>query len=364
MTAERSDAVSTKKDDVTVFLSHRTDDKPIADTIHKYLKKCGVKEKHIFYSSTTDEGQRPSAGQALEPAIAKALYESDLFILVYTQADEDWQWCMYELGLAQDSNFLAKKGKYNTTVVVFQCTPDGPKVTQGIIRVMVNEESINNFVVDLCTNKDFIPNCLPTLQNAGRDLLDPIAKDFFRDLKEVIPTQPSKDIWRWDWFKLKLTAEDISSYKQAEDNEKKEKHIRDKAKVIQGHGSALRHFNYAPVVSHRSSGMFDVNDPTTLSNLIQRWNRKKGMDEDDSPPWASEIISEIMKSIDEDPASPQQELMKSAEEYLSDWYYPIVNHVKRQSDGSMEFFIYMYRLERRFQWLDKQILENEYPSVQ
>lgn len=359
MTGDQSEALSIKQDEVKVFLSHRTDDKPIADTIQKYLKKCGVKEKHIFYSSTTDEGQRPSAGQPLEPAIARALYESNLFILVYTQADEDWQWCMYELGLSQDSNYLAQKGRYNTTVVVFQCTADGPKVTQGNIRVVINKDSVTNFVVDLCTNRDFIPNCQPTLKNAGRDILDPIAEDFFRDLKDVIPTQPSKDIWRWDWFKLKLAAEDITSYEKVEDHEERARHIRDQAKVIQGHGSALRHFNYTPVVSHHSSGMFDVNNPETFTQLIKRWNKKKGMDEDRLPSWATEIISEIMKSIDEESASPQQELMKSTQEYLGDWYYPIVNHVKRQSDGSMEFFIYMYRLEREFKWLDKQILENE-----
>jgi hypothetical protein len=335
---------------IKVFLSHRMDDGPIAMVIHKFLQNLGVKASNIFFTSATDDGKRPTAGDSLSKSIATHLRDCNLFILVFTRSDEDWQWCMWELGLALDADYLATKNLFDTKVVVFQCTDDVPKVLQGMLRVMVEKRSIENFVMDLCTNDGFIPGKSPTLLDAGKPLLKREARAFFEELKNVVPARPGRPIWRWDWLNLKLTAEDIATYETAEHTQR-EAIILEKATVVQGHGSSMEHFNFSPDKSYDSSGRFSIDPPISLRILIDRWKRARGYDDTKLPPWGAEIVLEIMKSIEQKPASPQRELMKSASEHPDDWYYPILNHVDRKGDGNMEFSIYMYRLPKEFPWL-------------
>lgn len=348
--------------EVNVFISHRMDDAAIARVIFDALPNFGIKQKNIFFTSATEQNQRPSAGEFLQRGIARGLHDCSLFILVFTRADEDWQWCMWELGMALDSNYLVTKKDFDTRIVVFQCTDDLPKIVDGLVRVTVDQPSILRFVQDLCTDAAYIPGKPPTLPNISNDVLQREAEGFFKRLQYVLPKQPGKEVWRWDWLKLKLKAEDIAAYVQETEADRPE-FIRQKAMLTQAYGAALEHFNYRPAsASFHSSGMFAINQPASMQELIDRWKRAKEVPGDSVPAWADEVVSEMMNSIEEDPASPQRELMKSARAHPSDWYYPIVNHVSRLADGSMEFIIYMYRLESAWPWLDDAVLSKGRPS--
>ena len=85
--------MSSEDQEIKVFISHRIEDLEIGEEIFDSLVRLGVDEKKIFFSSKTDAG-RPSVGEFVTTSIAKGLNECDLFILVFTIADEDWQWCM------------------------------------------------------------------------------------------------------------------------------------------------------------------------------------------------------------------------------------------------------------------------------
>ncbi len=340
--------------EIRVFLSHRTVDKPIADVVFEALADCGISKQNIFYSSTTDKGKRPSIGEFLESEIAKNLHDTNLFILVYTLNDEDWSWSMWEFGLALDSNYLAAKHKFDTKVVIFQCTKDEPKVAKDVLRVTLDEQSIENFVNDLCTVDGFVPGCAAPAPNMSTGVIHREAARIYANLdkqvKGSLQSADTRDVWRWDWFKLKLPALEMDGFRSASEDERVAM-VAQKAILVAGYGSALRHFNYAPSRTFDPSGMFTVDEPTSFMELIEKWKKSKRIESAEMPGWGSEIAREIIRSLNEDAASPQRELMKSAQEYLDDWYYPIVNHVSRLGDGSIEIFIYMYRLAHDFPWL-------------
>ena len=79
-----------------IFISHRFDDKPIADVIRRNLARWGFDD--IYQAGAPGSG--PRVGDSLTDELREVLEDVDLVILVYTFTDEDWSWCMWECGLA------------------------------------------------------------------------------------------------------------------------------------------------------------------------------------------------------------------------------------------------------------------------
>ena len=122
--------------------------------------------------------------------------------------------------------------------------------------------------------------------------------------------------------------------------------IRNEALVINKHGSALEHFDFQLQGSQDDSHLEDIRgEEKTLEDLIERWSAAMQPGSDTLPPWADEMIEEMRRAIVSKPASPPSQLMKSTRTYRNDWFYPLVNHVRRMPDDRMEFVVYMYRLE-------------------
>ena len=75
-----------------------------------------------------------------------ALSEVRLVLLVYTVADADWSYCMWECGVAVDPT----QGDTPTRIVVFRATEDVPNVLQDLVSVRTsNEHDIKSFVQTL-----------------------------------------------------------------------------------------------------------------------------------------------------------------------------------------------------------------------
>jgi len=76
-------------DKPSVFISHKHLDNAIASVIAKFIMDRSLGNVDIFMSSNwTFQGPRFGAG--LNSELTKALWHSDVLILVYTSADQDW----------------------------------------------------------------------------------------------------------------------------------------------------------------------------------------------------------------------------------------------------------------------------------
>ena len=118
--------------DPTIFISHKHSDSKIAQVLAGFLeeKSNGLVKVHLSSSPNFDG---PRFGPSLNAQLRQALWTTDVLILVYTSADQDWSYCMWECGVASDSH------SPETTIVVFQCGPDIPAPFQDVLRV--NPES-------------------------------------------------------------------------------------------------------------------------------------------------------------------------------------------------------------------------------
>ena len=351
-------------DEPNIFLSYREGDSEIAEAVYNTLKSLGFDENKIFFASGTKEGKRPSIGEELDVEIAKGCYESNLFILVYTQSDENWEWCMFETGLAINAGVLAglvqnepedaaEKDRLKTKIVVLQCTEDEPKVFEGKLQVRINRDSIQQFLEQLCTDDNFIPG-FKAKYRKGVASIDKMIQDeadtLYSKLAEAISAYAADEVWRWDWFKLKIGVEDMKGFENATEDEQKQL-IYNSALAIEGFGQALAHFSCDPPRDTDSSQRYKIRSKTyTFGYLVEAWNDERGQSKNSRPAWSEELVREIIKAIKRRSATPQVELMKSATQHPNDWFYPILNHVRWLRSGGVEFQIYMYRLQHDFPW--------------
>lgn len=320
------------KMEISIFISHRHTDRQIAEAINKNLQLWGIPQKSIYQSSAAG-GAGPRIGGTLTEDLKDALYRANAVLLVYTFADQDWSYCMWECGVATDPK------SQSTKIVVFKTTDDIPKVFQDTILIGITERDILRFTTQFHKEVGFLSDESPAFApDIGEEILKRRSNDLYNDLSRVIPQgrrKERKDRYRWDCFTLKLnpdSVERIKNQKQSIDNQINI--IQQESEVTnQVFGDALKHF-----------GFDEFESELNFNNLVERWKTTISYIEDTPQAWIKELCIEMLRAVENKSAEPTWELMKSARRYLDWWFYPVVNHVRINPDDSMEFQIYMYRV--------------------
>ena len=98
---------------IDIFISHRHDDEKIANVITKHLLGWEVSKNSIFQSTSVENAT--TIGGTLQDEVQKALHEARVLFFIFTSASADWQWCIYEIGLATNP-------ETPTRIVVLKCT--------------------------------------------------------------------------------------------------------------------------------------------------------------------------------------------------------------------------------------------------
>lgn len=132
----------------------------------------------------------------------------------------------------------------------------------------------------------------------------------------------------------------------------------DKSLVIGRYGLGLNHFGYdlrGDVNREFSEDRTIASKNIKLRDLCNKWAEMRNDEENDGeyPDWAIEILEEIERTIDLKYADPPGYLMKSIIEHKNDWFYPVINIVRRISNRSLEFDIYLFRIQSNLSWLEK-----------
>src|SRR5215510_8939672 len=97
-----------------LFISHKHSDSQIAQVFGNFIEARSNGTVKVHLSSSPDF-QGPKYGPSLNAQLRKALWETDVLLLIYTSADLDWQYCMWECGVA------TRADSPNTNIIVVQC---------------------------------------------------------------------------------------------------------------------------------------------------------------------------------------------------------------------------------------------------
>ena len=83
-----------QQDNFTVFVSHKSADKELANLVANELVNLAPRQIECWVS-----GQALTAGIDWDREIKKQLAESHLLVLLFTTPEHNWDWCLYEVGL-------------------------------------------------------------------------------------------------------------------------------------------------------------------------------------------------------------------------------------------------------------------------
>lgn len=159
-----------------IFISHRHDDKKIADSVKSVLQEWGNGQIKIYQSSDVRvNGYK--IGMKLTDEQKIALTDTNIVILIYTVSDDDWYYCMWESGIATNKN------GQDTRILVFKCASDLPESLLGEMCVTPDESSIKVFSKDFHKKSNFFPGLyLPFAPDIDEEVLITRSYDMFNKL--------------------------------------------------------------------------------------------------------------------------------------------------------------------------------------
>lgn len=333
---------------LSIFISHRTSDKTIADEVRKNLELWGIPEKNIFQSTHAESGIKP--GDEIQQALRDVLRSVDLFILIYTTPDQDWSYCMWELGIATAIDTKP------TRVICFCCSNDVPKLMEGILVNRINHEDIKKFTYNLHRADDFISSDKETLESnnaivsllkgASDQALEQRALQLYEAIDEKSPSGDTRILHRWDFMSLHLPSSAVKSIKDLGDdfsNRDRQFSLIKKLAVLKkgSQNSAVRAF-----------GFQDFAEGITLQELKNRWagaireKRKlsghKNMEINTD--WATDLYHDVLRAIFNWQAKRTFNYFETIADQQKIFFRPAVIKAIDLADDSMDFDVYLYRL--------------------
>jgi TIR domain len=213
--SQPANVISLRADDKPVlFISHRHDDRAIADVLRRFIEARTGGRVRVFQSSSPG-AKGPKQGENLTAELRRALWHASVVVLIYSTRDQDWSYCMWECGVAQ----LPEPS--STKTVVFQCADQFPMVFSDQVRVGVrNEQDIEKFVNDLLTETDYFPKLggAVTDFSASTEPVQEAANELYRVLQDVLPApDDAGEEWpAYPQLTIELTDEQMERMRKAE----------------------------------------------------------------------------------------------------------------------------------------------------
>jgi hypothetical protein len=76
-----------------LFISHRHADRDIADVARDFVTNRSGNNVVVYQTSSSD-AQAPKICRNVNRELTKALWRTDVLVLIYTSKERDWDYCM------------------------------------------------------------------------------------------------------------------------------------------------------------------------------------------------------------------------------------------------------------------------------
>ncbi len=185
-----------------IFISHKHSDRAIANVVRSFITEQSGGRMRVFQSSDPS-ASGPRIARHLNSELRKALWEASAVILIYTNPDSDWGYCMWECGVATHPE------SPDTSVIVFQCSSSAPELFAGQVHVDTRQStSVEKFVRQFMTDPEFLPPGHEPITGYERN--DPkvaaVATRFLDDLRAVLPEGGIEEWPAHPYVQLQLAA--------------------------------------------------------------------------------------------------------------------------------------------------------------
>jgi hypothetical protein len=205
-----------------LFISHKRVDKKIADIISSFVTMHSGGRINV-YQSSSPWSDAPKVGRNLNKQLRETLWNTSALILIYTGADHDWSYCMWECGVASHPQ------SPDTKIILFQGAENAPSVFAEQVNVNMRElADIQKFTNEFLTATDFFPGFpgpITKFKAAGREVSN-AATDLFQKLEPVLPpdkVDPSTEWPSYPFLQLELGFEHIDQFRKLDSKERNRK---------------------------------------------------------------------------------------------------------------------------------------------
>jgi hypothetical protein len=315
-----------------LFISHKHSDSKIAQVLGAFIEERSNGRVKVHLSSSP-EFKGPRFGRGLNDQLRQALWNTEVLILVYTSADQDWSYCMWECGVATHPQ------SPNTNIIVFQCGSDVPAPFQDVLRVNARSyDDIKRFTDQFLRDPTFFPSLEAALAPTStfKDLyVENAAKELHRDIVQVLPMPDDGLVeeWpTWPYLRVELPRSDVEKIEQASESERMQlayQIVKDYGVVVESDARAAQLFGQAGFPSKMK-----------VEALLRTW---KGKYPDAEATWFDSCCEQIMigagRGFPVIRWTPMKEVGGDSD------FTPVLSRIRRiPFGGSVQFDLYFYNL--------------------
>lgn len=282
----------------TIFVSHRTRDREIAQTISNFIRKTTGGNINIF-SFSDEKGRGLSVGNITSYELAKILKKCSVVILLYTRPEDDWIYCIWECGVAFDPEHILQQNiDSQTKIIVFQFSSNLPRpLSDGVCVDARSVASVRQFVRQLLTDNKFFPGygLAATNFSENDELINKYGKELYEELGRFQSSWESEEkfiVWPRIVFELSLDRGNEASRASYSDS------------------NTLLENIFVHEYDREACGIFSLTNAhgRTLGDLYNEWNsRNPGED----TRWLNFLITQIIDSISGRKIEPHWELLST-----------------------------------------------------
>jgi len=315
-----------------LFISHKHADRNIADVIRSFITIYSGGRVTVFQSSSA-WADAPKVGRNLNKQLRETLWKSSVVILVYTAPDQDWNYCMWECGVASHPQ------SPDTKIILFQCADSSPALFSEQVNVNVRDlVDVQKFTDEFLTAPDFFSGFggpISEFQPHGQEVAS-AAADFYQKLQPVLPPEkedPSVEWPAYPFLQFELSLQLVDRIQKAEVQERPQV-----AKDIILKGCLVC---AADRFAEQLFGVPSFPNGTNIGQLADIWRQKYP---DSTSKWIEALCSQIMDGAMWRFPTPIWGLMRGVSD--DTWYAPVLNRVRKiPSMQIMQFHIYFYKFD-------------------
>jgi hypothetical protein len=312
-----------------LFVSHRHADREIADVVREFVTFRSGGDVVVYQTSSAD-AQAPKIGRNVNRELMQALWKSEVLVLIYTGQERDWDYCMWECGVATHSE------SDDTNVIVLQCGRQLPRVFADQVAVDIRDpERVRRFVNAFLTDPGFFAgrNEAVTRFQSNDANVERAAQALYEDLQRVVPPDDDDQLEEWPavpFVRLGLTASQVRKITEEEDDEQAQlttSRLLLEASVLAADREAAALFGRPTLPVGESFG-----------KILPRTVR-----EGQVPDWLQNLAAQVTRAAQWNFPSVRWGLMRSANEHDGTWYSPVLTQVRRFPSKAMQFDIHFQR---------------------
>jgi hypothetical protein len=129
----------------TVFFSHKAEDESVINSLINLLK-TNTDDVNYFISANIEKGID------WREAIANQLTQSSYLVLVFTDPDEDWGWCLFETGFFEALSRIPNAEKKRRIYCLHHPTKEPPSPIRGRQTIPATPKDIQGWLGELFQN--------------------------------------------------------------------------------------------------------------------------------------------------------------------------------------------------------------------